>query len=253
MSGLIISALFGGQNAAASSLNLPPQVALKMAETQKTAQIDRLQRDPVMKRDWAAFEKAVKEAKSPEDFLKNRSVRTVLLNAYGLGDQVNNTALVTKVLTSNPFDPSSLSSRMSFTNGAWERLTKDLDLYSGTLSKVRLDSTKDEIETKFFEARWRKDLDTQSPGLGAALLFKERAAGFTNTFQILGDRVAREVVTRALAIPRQIAIQSVETQARAVEARLKIADLQKPDFVNKLVQRYLMQVSAQGANPGIIA
>jgi hypothetical protein len=44
----------------------------------------------------------------------------------------------------------------------------------------------------------------------------------------------RRVVLGALGIPDQVAIQPVETQARAVLARLKLADLQDPTKVRAM-------------------
>jgi hypothetical protein len=62
------------------------------------------------------------------------------------------------------------------------------------------------------------------------------------------------VVIGALGLPDQIAIQPVETQARAVLAKLKIADLQDPVKVRAIAERYLMaeadKAAAAGASTG---
>ena len=63
----------------------------------------------------------------------------------------------------------------------------------------------------------------------------------------------RRVVLGALGLPDQIAIQPVETQARAIMAKLKIADLQDPVKVRALAERYLMaeaDKAAAGASAG---
>ena len=56
---------------------------------------------------------------------------------------------------------------------------------------------------------------------------------------MLGDPIMRRVVTGALGLPTTIAIQSVETQARAVSSRLNLEKLQSPKEVQKLIERYL--------------
>lgn len=102
-------------------------------------------------------------------------------------------------------------------------------------------------------AAWNKDLEAQSPGLGDAVLFEDSASGATNAYAVLGNAVMRRLVTKALDLPEQIAFQSVETQARAIESRLKLGKLQDPREVRKLAERHLTvratEAGAGGASP----
>ena len=83
-----------------------------------------------------------------------------------------------------------------------------------------------------------------------ALYFLQNAAAKTNVYNILGNAVMRRVVTGALGLPAQMVVQSVETQARAVTSRLKLADLQDPRKVQKLAERYVI---AAGRGPAAAA
>jgi hypothetical protein len=84
-----------------------------------------------------------------------------------------------------------------------------------------------------------------------AMYFIENAKDAKSTYNVLGNRVLRRVVMGALGLPDQIAIQPVETQARAVQARLKLADLQNPDKIRALAERYLMaEADKAAANAG---
>jgi hypothetical protein len=51
----------------------------------------------------------------------------------------------------------------------------------------------------------------------------------------------------ALGLPDQLAIQPVETQARAVTSRLKLADLKDPTKVRAIAERYLMAEANKAA------
>ena len=51
----------------------------------------------------------------------------------------------------------------------------------------------------------------------------------------------------ALGLPDQVAIQPVETQARAIEARMKLADLQNPTKLRAMAERYLMSEADKAA------
>ncbi len=58
----------------------------------------------------------------------------------------------------------------------------------------------------------------------------------------------RRVVTTALGLPQELAIQSVETQLRAVTSRLDLDKLKDPKEATKLVERYLV-ARAREAGP----
>jgi hypothetical protein len=81
-----------------------------------------------------------------------------------------------------------------------------------------------------------------------AVYFSETAKTVKSVYDILGNGVMRRVVLGALGIPDQVAIQPVETQARAVLARLKLADLQDPIKVRGLAERYLMAEADKAAS-----
>ena len=59
----------------------------------------------------------------------------------------------------------------------------------------------------------------------------------------------RRVVTSALGLPPQLAIQPIDSQAKAITSRLPLTDLKDPKKVQMLAQRYLM-TQADGAGTG---
>ena len=73
----------------------------------------------------------------------------------------------------------------------------------------------------------------------------------SNIYAVLGDPIIRRVVTGALGLPPEIAIQSVETQARAVRARLDITKLEDPKEVQRLAERYLMNRANENAGTNL--
>jgi hypothetical protein len=90
-------------------------------------------------------------------------------------------------------------------------------------------------------------LSETNPGMANAVYFSETAKTVKSVYDILGNGVMRRVVLGALGIPDQVAIQPVETQARAVLARLKLADLQDATKVRGLAERYLMAEADKAA------
>jgi hypothetical protein len=104
----------------------------------------------------------------------------------------------------------------------------------------------------FTKYEYRTGLSETNPGMANAIYFSENAKTVKSVFDILGNGVLRRVVLGALGLPDQIAIQPVETQARAVTSRLKLADLQDPIKVRAIAERYLMaeadKAAAKAAN-----
>lgn len=125
-------------------------------------------------------------------------------------------------------------------------------IVDGMKAGLRLGSLSDpkmlEILTNgFTKYEYRTGLSDANPGMANAIYFSENAKTVKSVYDILGNGVMRRVVLGALGIPDQVAIQPVETQARAVLARLKLADLQDPIKVRGMAERYLMAQADKAA------
>ena len=94
-------------------------------------------------------------------------------------------------------------------------------------------------------------LDQQLPGLGSAVLFKQVASSLEDALDILGSPLGREIITTAFNIPKQIAVQSIEAQVKAINQRMNPAKLQNEAFVDTIAQRYLIMLN--GGTGGITA
>ncbi len=86
-------------------------------------------------------------------------------------------------------------------------------------------------------------LDAQMPGLGSAVLFKQVAKDMKDAIDILGSALGREVITTAFNIPKQIAVQSMVAQEKAITQRMDPAKLQNDHFVDQIAQRYLIMLN----------
>ncbi|MFC7610836.1 DUF1217 domain-containing protein [Teichococcus aestuarii] len=63
---------------------------------------------------------------------------------------------------------------------------------------------------------------------------------------MLGDKVMRRVATTVAGLPSELALQSVEAQARSLSARFDTEQLADPKKREKLIQRYLVTASSNG-------
>jgi len=242
MSGIDVAlALFGGSSGGSSG---DPITALRTAEKRQTQELARVAKKPDVARELAAFKSALSKAGTPQALLKDRRALDVLLNGFGLGSQSGFYALAERALLADPTKPDALVKRLD--NSAWRVMAETLQFAKSGLATLQKPEVLKTIEESYVRAAWSNELDERTPGLSDALDFKQRASGITNVYAILGDPITRRVVTGALGLPPQLAIQPVETQARAVLARLDLKSLQNPKKVDQLVQRYLLNSSSSG-------
>lgn len=105
----------------------------------------------------------------------------------------------------------------------------------------------DILTNGFTKYEYRTGLSAANPGMANAVYFGENAKTVKSVYDILGNGVMRRVVLGALGIPDQVAIQPVETQARAITSRLKLTDFQDPIKVRAMAERYLMAEADKAA------
>lgn len=211
---------------------------LKQAEANQTKEVAATEKQPEVARDIAAFQKAVAGAKDAASLLKNPDFLKVLLTANGLASQVQYPALAQKVLLSDPSNSNSLVSRLA--NTTWTATNKTYNFGTQGLAVIQDPTVQSKLADAYAEVKWRESLDQKTPGLSNALTFRAEASTVTDPYAILGDPVLRDVVTTALGLPQEIALQSVETQARAITTRLDLSKLKDPQFVDSFTQRYLL-------------
>jgi hypothetical protein len=107
----------------------------------------------------------------------------------------------------------------------------------GSLSDAK---TLDILINGFTKYEYLNGLSTANPGMSDAIYFMDNAKTVKTPYDILGNSAMRRVVLGALGLPDQIAIQPVETQARAITSRLKLTDMQDATKVRGIAERYLM-------------
>jgi hypothetical protein len=85
------------------------------------------------------------------------------------------------------------------------------------------------------------------------MTFIKTGGQLDRALEVLGNRVAREVVTGAFGIPPQIALQPLETQVAVIERRIDVTRLSEQDYREDIARRYLIQKNAGQFGAGSIA
>jgi hypothetical protein len=198
-----------------------------------------------VQREEEYFKTAVKGVKSVEDFFADKRLMRFVLSAYDLESEQFNTGKIRQILESDLSDPNSLANR--FQDPRFKQLAEDLNFAAFKEIKLKTTATVDKIVGKYERVKYEQSLDEQAPGVRAAIEFKRRAKDVTQTLQLLGDSVLREVVTVANNIPKQLAIQEVDSQVTALERKVDVKKFKDAAEVDKMVVRYLTNKAAESS------
>jgi hypothetical protein len=217
---------------------------LKPGEEERA--LGRIATEPQQRRAMEQFQRAVDRAPDIRTALRDPRVLQVITTALGIPEGANQAGLATRVLLSDLRDSKSLANTLG--DRRWKSAAETLQLGTRGITALRDPQLQASLADGLRRAQWNQNLEKEQAGLGDAVLFRERATAVdNNVFAVLGDPIIRRVVTGALGLPPQIAIQSVEAQARAVTARLDIRKLEDPREVQRLAERYLMNRANENA------
>ncbi len=241
-----VASLFGATGGAATASYGVSLATLKSAQATGAEQkgIDRVAKQAEVKQAVAAFTKAVEGGKDLDKVLRDPRVLKVLLPALGLAGDVDKPGLAARALQA---DPAAKGGLLANLKSSWKTAAETLGLHGGGLKALQDPALREKLVQGYLKYEWRESLDDKAPGVANAMYFKENVGKAKTVYDILGDSVLRQVMTTALGLPEQIAIQSVETQGRAVTSRLRLAELDDPKKVQKLIDRYLIS-KADSAN-----
>ncbi len=239
----ILGALYNPAPASTAVTTGNPITDLKLAQANQAGAVAKEAKLPEVARDIALFQKGIGRATSIQGALSDPNVMKVLLTANNLSRYITTPALARKALLSDPSDPKSLVNQLG--DSALLSAARTYNFAKNGLTGLAKPQVRGALGDAYAEVLWRQSLDAATPGLANALTFMGQAKQIAKVDDILGDQTNRAVVLTALGIPQQIAFQTLPTQEAAVAARVRIADFQKPAFVQGLTDQYLLHAAKQ--------
>ncbi len=227
-----------------------PVAALRQATTaaQEARDLARIGKQPDLARSIAQFKAAVDKAPDAKAALRDPRVLAVIGTALGLPEAANQPGLASRALLADTTDKKSLPHQLS--DSRWLAIAKTLNLAKSGIAGLRDPKLHETLLNGLKNSRRIEELDAQNAGVGNALAFIQKAGNAKNSIDVLGDAILRKVVTGALNLPQEIAVQSVSAQAKAVDTRYNVAKLQNPREVQRLAERYLTNLALSNATSG---
>jgi len=194
--------------------------------------------EPDVKTATAYYEANIGSVTSASGLVKNYRLLSYALQAYGLGNQINSTALVQKVLEGGVSNPKSLANTLP--NPAWKAFAAAFDYTDSGAAAIasRSPSAVKTTTGDYVEQQLESNEGQQDPGVQLALYFQRVAPTVTTSYGILGNENLLEVVQTIFGLGSTTTSSQIDAEATAVGKLVPLAELQDPTKVTQLAERF---------------
>jgi hypothetical protein len=189
--------------------------------------------EPAVKTATSYYEANIGSVTSVQDLVGNYRLLSYALNAFGLGDQINNKGLITKVLEGGVSNPKSLANTLA--NPQWKAFAAAFDFVnSGAASPSSASSVKT-ATTNYVEQQLESDQGAQNVGVQLALYFQRVAPTVTSEQGILADQNLLEVAATIMGLSPTAAS---DMQPQTLSELMPLSDLKDPAKLQQLTERF---------------
>ncbi len=192
--------------------------------------------EPAVKSATTYYQANIGKATSIQDFVGNYRLLSYALDAYGLGDQINATALITKVLEGGVTNPKSLANTLS--DSRWKAFAAAFDFVGKGASSVSSASAVKSTTADYVEQQLERDQGAQDVGVQLALYFQRVAPTVSSEYGILADPNLLEVAQTIFGLSPATSATNIDAQAKALSTLMPISDLQDPKKLQQLTERF---------------
>lgn len=203
------------------------------------------------------FRENIANVRTADDLVSDRQLLSVALGAFGLDDDINNTAFLRKVLDDGTLADDALANRLS--DSRYAEFSRTFGFGDLPVPKTGLSTFPDEIISRFETQQFARAVGEQNNDLRLAMnvgsgIDDILASNTTNTgqwFSVMGNAPLREVFQTALGLPSSISSIDVDRQREIFEERAQsvfgtdqVADLADPAQQEKLIRLFLIRSEA---------
>lgn len=196
----------------------------------------------------AYYKEHIGDIKSIDDFLADTRIFRYAMNAFGLEDMAHAKGFVRKILTEGIDDSHSFANRLD--DDRFKQLATVFNFAHDGEATTTKDSAKQGVVDRYVRQTLETAEGEDNEGVRLALYFQRSAPDVTSVYGLLGDSALFQVVKTVFGFPDEMAGADIDKQAAAISKRFDITDLQDPDKLNTLIQRFtLMWDATENATP----
>jgi hypothetical protein len=214
---------------------VPMYLAIEKNEQQYAQKTENT--DAAAKAGIAYFEKQAPALTSPQALLGNYRALQVVLSAFGMSSDINNTGILKDLMTQNPSDPKSLVQQLA--SPLYTRFAQLMSNWNPPpFSSASVVQT---IVNQYTTNQFEQNQGQQMPGMQQALYFTRTIASATSLQQIMSDPTLLNVVETATNQPPQFGLLNYDQQVSLLtKAVPDVTKFQNPEYVRKFVEKYLV-------------
>ncbi len=198
--------------------------------------------EPAVKSAAAYFEANIGKVKSAADLVSNYRLLSYAMQAYGLSDQINSTALIKQVLEGGVGNPKALANTL--TDPRWRAFAAAFDFTDPGAKSPTSASAVATTTKNYVEQQLETDQGQQNVGVQLALYFQRVAPTITNAYGILGDKNLLEVVQTIFGLAPTVSASQIDAEAASVGRLAPVATLHDPAKVQQLTERFTAMYDA---------
>jgi len=208
----------------------------------------------------AHFQATAANITTPKQLLSDYKSLSVVLGAFGLSSQINNTALLNKLLTQSPTATDSLASQLGakYLEFATAISTWNTPNTTGaTTSPFAQAGDRTSIVNAYELNNFESSVNSQAPGLQDALYFTRKISSVTSITQLQSDPTLLAVAVTAAGLPlTDFQSLSFTQQTAILKSKINLSSFQNPATVKRDAEQYLVSqqtnvnTTAQTVAPG---
>lgn len=207
--------------------------------------------EKLIAKDIAEYLDAIGSIGTVADLMKNKAVLTFGLRAHGLEGLISQNDALLKAFAGDASD-------LVFSDDKEKaKFSEYLKTFSfdknGDASKASIFVDPEKVVSDYVRQSLEKDIGERDENVRLALYFQRKAADINNFYDILADKALAAVIRGAFGMPDEMAGADIDAQARALSKRINIEDLQDPEKVEKLIQRFLILTDTSSQNNPILS
>ncbi|MDH7798678.1 MULTISPECIES: DUF1217 domain-containing protein [unclassified Beijerinckia] len=210
--------------------------SFKIINADMTRSLNRVATDPINKRATDYYQANIEKVKSIDDFLKDDKLFSYAMKAYGLSDMTYAKGMIRKLLQEGVENSKSLANRLA--DPRYKAFATAFNFARYGQLTTTFASTNAETVSKFNQQTLEETAGQDNAGVRLALYFKRNVGTIKSSYNILADAALLKVVQTALNISPYTSAADIDAQAKDIDKRLKVADLQDPKKLDKFLQRF---------------
>jgi hypothetical protein len=199
--------------------------------------------DPTVKANTAYYQANIGKVTSISQFVSNYRLLSYAMNAYGLGDQVNNKALITEVLQQGTTSSKALANTLE--NPNWKKFAAAFNFTATGSSAPTSSASVATTVSDYQEVQLEETQGQTDPGVQLALYFQREAPTVTSGYSILGDQNLLEVVQTAYNLAPTVSASQIDAEAASVSKLVPTSTLTNPTKLNQLIEKFTAAYDAK--------